>query len=44
MLEKKQGVKSVGVTPFRCSVPDEILEKPSSLTREEFSIIRQHTY
>jgi putative nucleotidyltransferase with HDIG domain len=28
----------------KLSVPDEILEKPTSLTREEFSIIRQHTY
>jgi putative nucleotidyltransferase with HDIG domain len=28
----------------KLSIPDEILEKPSSLTREEFSIIRQHSY
>lgn len=28
----------------KLSVPDEILEKPGPLTRDEFSVIKQHTY
>lgn len=28
----------------KLSIPDDILEKPAPLTREEFSVIRQHTY
>ncbi len=28
----------------KLSIPDEILEKPAALTREEHSIIKQHTY
>jgi putative nucleotidyltransferase with HDIG domain len=28
----------------KLSIPDEILEKPAPLTREEFSVIKQHTY